>query len=447
MSDNFVVDINVSTSSASVSTANFSRTVLFTNDAPVSGVTFAKGSSELFTSATTVGTKFGTSSNTYKAAAALMASDLTPNKFRVYRRNDEVAIVKSSLFSADFITGNSVVAIVNGITLDAVPYVTSHATTIGNLATAIADNEFIDTCTSSVRTLTITANSGAPLDISFTITGGATQPTVTTTVTTAGFSIADDILALNASVDNDCYWISEVTHDKDVQLMAAQTVQALKKQFIFSTNEADCLDSTATDIIALVNNGAYTRTTGLYSANDNLYPEMAWLGRVTPFANGSITFAGKTLNGQTATALTESQMTNLKNKKGNYYVENGGVNITYPGTAAGGNSIEFLWDIDYFQAKTTENVYRVFVNNNKIPFNQAGINQMASPMVQTVNQMISQGVLDAFNEDGSQPIIVIPNISDISAEDRAARLMSGYTLKARHLEAGISFTANFNVTL
>ncbi len=448
MSDNFAVDINVSTSSASVSTANFSRTVIFTNDVPVSGVTFAKGTSELFTNAQAVGTKFGTNSNTYKAAAALMASDLTPDKFRVYRREDEEAIVKTSTFSADFITGNSIVPIINGITLAAVPYITSHATTIGNLATAIAANEFIDTCTSASRTLTITANSGAPLNISFTITGGISQPTVTTAITTAGFSIADDILALNASgANNDFYWITETTHDKGVQLMAAQTTQSLKKQFIFSTNEADALDSTGTDIIALINNASLTRSTGLYSATNNLYPEMAWLGRVTPFTNGSITFAGKTLNGQTADNLSETQRTNLQNKKGNFYVENGGVNITYPGTASGGTSIEFLWDIDYFEAKSTENLYRVWVNNNKIPFNQPGLNQAGAPLQQTSNQMVSQGVFDAFNADGSQPIVKIPDISTISAEDRAARRMTGFTLKARHLESAIAFTANFNVTL
>lgn len=101
-------------------------------------------------------------------------------------RNDTA----SSVFSADLITGNTVNATVNGVAITPVVYATSHLATMQAVANAIAA---IPSVASAVvggannRTITIISNVGTATTVSvFTVTGGASQATVTTTASQSG---------------------------------------------------------------------------------------------------------------------------------------------------------------------------------------------------------------------------------------------------------------------
>ena len=449
MSSNFAVTINVSTVSGNITTATFDKTAIFTDDTPAGGVTFNKGDYELYESLTAVGNDWGTGSNTYKAAAALLSAQLKPSDFYVYRREDEVAIVKTITFDSDFVTGNSILVTINGITLDAVPFNTDHATTISDLADEIAAAEFVNTAVdvALTRVITVTADAGSPLDINVAVSGGSTQPVPALATTNAGFTIADDI-GEALQTDMSFYWVVETSHDKGTQLIAADTCNSSGLYFGLSSNESDMKDATDTDIAALLFNESNPRAFGFYSATASNYPECAAIGRVVPQGNGQSSFAFKELSGQTADSLTATQRSNLNDKNCNYYVVNAGENMTYKGVSFAGDPIEFLWDVDYLKARCTENCYRVLLTNEKVPYNQTGFNSIGGAIQKTINQMISEGVIAANDPDTlAAPTVTIPAISSVSAGDRAAHKFSGFKLSAYYLAAGKAIEADITVII
>lgn len=101
-------------------------------------------------------------------------------------RNDTA----SSVFSADLITGNTVNATVNGVAITPVVFATSHLLTMQAVANAIAA---IPSVASAVvggandRTITVISDVGTATNITvFTVTGGASQATITTTASQSG---------------------------------------------------------------------------------------------------------------------------------------------------------------------------------------------------------------------------------------------------------------------
>lgn len=101
-------------------------------------------------------------------------------------RNDTA----SSVFSADLITGNTVNATVNGVAITPVVYATSHLATMQAVANAIDAIPSVSSATvggANNRTITIISNVGTATTVSvFTVTGGASQATVTTTTGQSG---------------------------------------------------------------------------------------------------------------------------------------------------------------------------------------------------------------------------------------------------------------------
>lgn len=96
----------------------------------------------------------------------------------------------SSVFSADLITDNTVNATVNGVAITPVVYATSHLATMQAVAAAI---QAIPSVQSAVvggvnnRTITIISNVGTATNVTvFTVTGGASQATITTTASQSG---------------------------------------------------------------------------------------------------------------------------------------------------------------------------------------------------------------------------------------------------------------------
>lgn len=85
-------------------------------------------------------------------------------------------------FSGPFVTGNSIVPTIDGNNLPAVPFTTNHLTTITNLAQELQNQPEIATAVvsgSGNLVLTLTMEEYEDVEVSFLITGGATQPTYT----------------------------------------------------------------------------------------------------------------------------------------------------------------------------------------------------------------------------------------------------------------------------
>lgn len=85
-------------------------------------------------------------------------------------------------FSGPFVTGNTIVPTLDGNNLPAVNFTTNHLTTITNLANELQNQPEIATAVvsgSGNLILTLTMEEYQDVEVSFTITGGASQPTYT----------------------------------------------------------------------------------------------------------------------------------------------------------------------------------------------------------------------------------------------------------------------------
>lgn len=449
MAGNDLISLTVNLSTSAVEVAALSKTCIFTKESPASGITFPKASSKNYTSAADVATDWGSGSSVYDAATALMGQVSPPENFRVYRRDDEVAVVKVITFSANIITGNSIATTINGIDLSAVPYNTSNAQSLTDLATAIQAAEGINTATSNgTNAITVTADVGAGLDIDVVVSGGASQATATISTTNAGHTIKDDI---NESVVNDVddyYFVTETSHDKFTQIEAADACAALTKMFFGSASESDMLDTTATDIAALFEAKNYRRAVMIYHGTLSEFIENAIIGLVSVKANGSVTFAHKELTGVTADSLTSDEKTNLADKNCNYYVTISGRDLFEKGLLPNGASIEQTWDIDYMTTIMTQYLTELLVNNDKIPMTQAGLNQVGGTIQRVINKMVTEGVFAAFDPTTLEaPKVVIPAIGSISQSNRANGIMTGFRVFASYAASAKRIEVEINVNI
>lgn len=86
----------------------------------------------------------------------------------------------SIVFSADFVTGNTVQVNIDAINIGSVSYVSSHLQVMNDLATLIESQPEVSSCVVSGvgnRELTITMVEAQEIEIEFLVSGGASQPT------------------------------------------------------------------------------------------------------------------------------------------------------------------------------------------------------------------------------------------------------------------------------
>jgi hypothetical protein len=372
-----------------------------------------------------------------------------PESFRVYRRDDEVAVVKVATFSANLVTGNSVAITINGIALSAVPFNTSNAQTLTDVATAIQAAEGVNTASSNgSNAITVTADTGAGLSISIVVSGGASQATVAVTTSNAGHTIQDDINESILNDVNDYYFVVETSHDKFTQIEAAEACASQTKMFAGSASESDMKDTTVTDIAALYEAKNYRRAFMIYHGTLSEFIEAAIIGLVSVKANGSVTFAHKELTGVTADVLSSNDKTNLAGKNCNYYVTISGRDLFEKGLLPNGASIEQTWDIDYMSNIMTQYLTELLVNNDKIPMTQAGLNQVGATLQRVVNKMVTEGIFAPYDPTTLEaPKVVIPAIGDISQSDRANGVMTGFRVFASYAASAKRIEVEINVNI
>lgn len=188
------------------------------------------------------------------------------------------------------------------------------------LATAIGALAGI-TVTDNLGTLTVevtTPGTAWSIDVSSNLTKVDTAPTEAW------------VKALEAVEQENNTWYCLVS---DVQTVADQ--EALSdaigaREKIYGLSSADPVAPTTgtADIGYKLNAKSAARTFGVYlptAATE--YPEAAWIGSQLAVTPGQNDWDFKRANGVTVSNLTQTQITNLKNKSWNYYHPKAGVNI------------------------------------------------------------------------------------------------------------------------
>jgi len=238
--------------------------------------------------------------------------------------------------------------------------------------------------------------------------------------TTANVGVQTDLDNIVASGDlgNDWYALCLISRNDSDILDAAAWIEANKKMFIACSSAAGIIAATTTDIASALSDAAYDRTALIYSSDEANYPDAAWLGKMLPKDPGSATWNLKTLAGITKDELTDTQITNLKDKNANYYIEIGGVNVTQNGNVASAEWIDVIRGIDWIEARSQENIYSLLVAVDKISFTNAGIDQVTNKLEEILVQAVTRGILEEYD-------ITRPLASSFTQSQKQSRQLTG----------------------
>ncbi len=416
---NSVVTIAITRVSTSVSRANFGVPAIIAEFATdKTATTFDRY--RTYASLTEMADDDWTSSDAvYTAAQKIFAQNPTVTTIMVGRKDDSDAdfdaaltaiqeaygdwygfgiipsTVATIVFDADFVASNSIVFTINGTAVTAVPFNTDHDTTMDDCITQIeADiansSVSLDTGDPNNRTLIISIFGQTGVSTaSVVVTGGASQPTGTTTY-----------------------------DDQDQYENVADWVETQSKIFGIESTDADILDSgVTTDIASYIESNNYDRTFVIYNTSEE-YAQFAWMGEAFPYDAGSQTWAYKTPSGITSYEITSSQASNAWAKNANTYREVAGVDVTQYGTMGSGEYIDVMRGVDWIEANIQEEVYTMVISSRKIPYTDEGVNVIIGAIRKILQDAVQMGILRENTIE-----IDYPNVADISTTDRGNRLL------------------------
>lgn len=270
---------------------------------------------------------------------------------------------------------------------------------------------------------------------------------------------ADITATLNAIIDadNDWYGLMEVTHVKATQLLIAAWAESNKKIYFAGSQEAIIISTTdladTTSLAAAVKAAAYARTAVVFTeAADVEFPEAAAFGKILPKDPGAYVLKFKTLSGIAADNLTDTEIKNATDKYVNIYTEVGGVNIVQNGQVAANEWIDTIIFADWLESRIKESVYGGLVNNDKIPFTDAGIAAIESLVTEPLVLGQTRGGISSFAKDsaGNQIggyVVNVPRLENVSSADKIARNLPDVTFIAWLAGAIQSTTINGTLTV
>ena len=300
---------------------------------------------------------------------------------------------------------------------------------LDGLATAMASDPVVTAAyADSTLTLTnITAGTAfvVKADKNLTVTNGTSSETIAET------------MAACVAYDSDFYGIALASRtDADVLAMAAWA-EANEKLYGTCVSGSDVLDGADnTDIASQLMLNNYYRTFSFYHTDANDFPEVAVMSRCFTAVPGSETWALKRLAGVVVDNLTETQFNVLKAKNVNTFERFRNLSLTQTGKVAAGEWIDVIRFRDWLAEEIKVNVLNVLVNNEKVPYTDAGIAIVEGAIRQSLRQgQVNGGIAPVeYDEDGNKNLgytVSVPLAANISANQKASRILENVSFTAR----------------
>lgn len=175
------------------------------------------------------------------------------------------------------------------------------------------------------------------------------------------------------------------------------------------------------------------------------------IGLLIPQGLGQATAAGKTLKGLVADDLTQGEYQNATGHGGNVYVTYGVIPQVQRGQTSGFVApgahvfLDTLFVRDRLEAEIQSAVLAVLAPQvGKLPFNNNGISAVAGAAIAVCNQFVTKGMLEPFDPNTDW---TIPDISEISAQDKTNRNLPGITANLVGTGAIQSVAMTVNITV
>jgi hypothetical protein len=367
----------------------------------------------------------------YLMAADFFSQIPHPNVLKVGRRQvDEVAVTVENVLAEG---GTYTLTVTSADATNTYTYTVASgdgsAEILGGLATAMATDPTVTAVyADAALTLTNRATGTAfmvKVDKNLTKTNGASSETIAET------------MAACVAYDPDFYGIA-MTSRADADILAmANWAEANNKLFGTCVSGSDVLDgSDNTDIASQLMLNNFYRTFSFYHEDTADFPEVAVMSRCFTAVPGSETWANKRLAGVKVDPLTETQFIVLRNKNVNTFEKFRNLSLTQTGKVAAGEWIDVIRFRDWLAEEIKVNVLNVLVNNEKVPYTDAGIAIIEGAIRQSLRQgQVNGGIAPVeYDEEGNKNLgytVTVPLAANISANQKASRILTDVKFTAR----------------
>lgn len=383
---------------------------------------------------------FTTSDPAYLAVQAMVSQSPRPKTVKIGRRSEGAwtQIVRITPTAA---VNNAVYAVsVNGVTRS---YTADGTATLAEICTGLATAISLDAgvTASGVSGTHVDCTSDNALTIhTYEYVVGQSQNFSIVDVT-AEQNIATD-LALIRAADTDWYGLVIDSPSSQEIADAAAWAETQRLVFIPTTSDTDVLGSSTTDLMSDLQDASYVRTGLEYHHKQNSFLGAGWLALMLTYPPGQATWNFKRVAGVAVSSLSETQIANIKAKSGNFYTTVGGLNIMQDGVSAGAEFLDITVFVDWLRARITERVFALLGNQAKLPYTDASVDLVKSEIYAQCIQGVKQGGLVA-----DSIVVDAPLVSEVSSQDRAARLLPDVTFSARLAGAIHSIEIRGNLTV
>lgn len=375
------------------------------------------------------GDGFSTTDPAYLAAQAILDSNPTVNSFAIGRKTH----TPTQLIQ---LTPTALANAVYNVTINGQLFTTTAggsptvAGIISALVTAIGSNVSGVTPTSGGGNtyLLLTGTAGAWFSWSVSDNSGSPNGMGLWSAKDASASANADTDITNIfAADKGWYsFLSTFQNAADGALLAAWA-ESNKRLHMIDLADNDMKGSGSSDFASTAQAAAYNYTAVSYKQTMASFFSAGWLGRVLPLQPGSETWMYKTIPGQVADVLTDTEELHLDGKNANYYDNLGGVSITENGKCASGQFIDTTRGLDWLKSVMQVGIYNVLLNNPKVPYTDAGVAIIEKEVRQALSQGIQVGLLSAT----PSPTVIAPLVANESSANRSARTIPDITFTAQ----------------
>lgn len=306
---------------------------------------------------------------------------------------------------------------------------TAVSTGIRNAITAFTSVAI--TAVSNTTGLTITAdNAGDVFRLTSRVNGVIGNPAHADIedMTAAPAGLATRLAELSAA-DDDWYFLLADLNSDAIANIYGDYVASLTKLYVGSISDAGATETGTTtdfmsDMIADLNDRAGCFWDGKY----NGYAQCALVGKLAPRTPGSVSWVNQTLRQVTTPGLSSTLFNNLTGKRYTVFRPASSTLSATRGGNVGGTFTHFdvTRGLDWLKVRSQESIANLLLSNDKIPFTISGLAAIRAALQDVVDRAVANGLLsagDPDDPDNPPPRVIVPELSDVTAADKAARVL------------------------
>ena len=229
---------------------------------------------------------------------------------------------------------------------------------------------------------------------------------------TTDVSALADLLNTTRLSDDGWYYLLSPAH-ADTTITALSAWAAANGKFYFTSTSSKTLANTLNS----------ERTAVIVHPKPETYPGAAWVGVGAPKDIGSFTWTFKTLNGIEPSGYNTTDVNTIETNKASTYIREGGVNITSKGQTTSGEYIDIVQGQDFIASRLTESVFGLLVKTDKVPYTPQGIALIVAEVEKVLLEAFGMGIIAADAEGKPMYTVEMPDITQISQQNKATRTL------------------------